>query len=106
MDIFTHQIQSEFYGGKSTLSIEGIDLEHFITIDPKKPSSSFHILTRYSVFHSFLSDNRKPDAATTAEHRKLIIGLLKKNECVGSGHSTIWENSYGFDEHYICATAI
>ena len=29
IDIFAHQIKSEYYGGNQSISIEGIALEHF-----------------------------------------------------------------------------
>ena len=36
-------------------------------------------------------------------HSKRIIELLKKNG-LGAGISNIWDNTYGCDEHYRCAT--
>ena len=44
--------------------------------------------------HSFMSDNRKQDSATTAAYILEIIDLLKKMKCLGAGIITIWENSY------------
>ena len=55
------------------MSIEGISLEHFsavpkIDTNPTTPSRQHH-----AVFHSFLSDDSKQDAATTTAHRKRLI---------------------------------
>ena len=54
------------------------------------------------MLHSFLSDNTKQYAATTAAHIKRISYLLKRNKCLGFGHSNILENIDGCDEHYRC----
>ena len=56
---FVNQIQSEYYGGNRSVSIEGITLEHFSAapqadINPTSPSRP-----RRTVFHSFLSDDIK-----------------------------------------------
>ena len=52
------------------------------------------------MLHSFLSDNRKKDAATTATHSKRIIELLKKYVLV----SVLYGNTDGCAGHYRCAT--
>ena len=52
-----------------------------------------------------MSNNSKQDASTTASHSKRIIDMLK-NICSGAGVSTIWENTDGCYEHYICAKAL
>ena len=50
--------------------MEGIELEHFSAL-PKADIKSYTISRqRHTLFHSFLYDNRKQDAATTTEHRK------------------------------------
>ena len=38
----------------------------------------------------FLSDDIKQDAATTNEHRKKFILLLKENKLLETSFSTIW----------------
>ena len=75
--IFAHQIQHEYYDGNTLVSIEGTKLEHFSATFQETSSSSSHICTRHAVFHYFLSDNSKQDAAKTATHRKQIIEMLK-----------------------------
>ena len=50
-----------------------------------------------------MSDNSRQDSATTAAHRKRIIGILTKSKCLGAVISDIWENIYGYDEYYGCA---
>ena len=57
-------------------------------------------------FHSFLSDDTKQDSVKTTAHRKVIIELLKQQNIMSNALSTIWENTDGCDEHYICATAL
>ena len=66
------------------MSNEGIDFEHYSATDQKKSSSSLHSITRHDVFHLFLSDNSKKDAATTAVHRKRITDLFLK-KVLGAG---------------------
>ena len=77
---FTHQIQSEYYDGNISVSIEGIELVHFSvlpTADIKTPTQS---RKRHAVFHYFLSYDSKQDAATTTAHSKRLISLLKNKK--------------------------
>ena len=57
-------------------------------------------------FTLFLFDDRKHDAATTIEHRKLLISLLKNKKVLTTSLSTIWENTDGCAEQYICDSAL
>ena len=76
---FGNQIQSEYYGGNISVSIEVIALEH-VSAAPQADIMSYTLLRqRHAVFHSFLSHNGKQDAATTTSHSKRLISLLKKN---------------------------
>ena len=61
------------------MKIEGIALEHFSTLPQTKLNSSTKPCPRHLVFHSFLSDDSKHDAATITSQRKRLIELLKKN---------------------------
>ena len=58
------------------------------------------------MFHYFLSDDRKQDAATTTAHRKLLISLLKNKQVSTTSLSTIRENSNVCAEQYRCASAL
>ena len=75
--IFAHQIQSEYYGGNISVSIEVITLEHFSALPKADINSTTPSIQRHVVFHSFLSDYGKQDAATTTSHRKRLISFLK-----------------------------
>ena len=77
---FEHQSQYEYYGGNRSVSIEDIALEHFSVTYQVTPSSSFHRFKRNAIFHPFLLYNRKQYAATTAEHRKQTVELLKNRK--------------------------
>ena len=70
---FANQIQSEYYGGNRSVSIEGIALEHFSSAPQADINSSTLSRPRHAVFHSFLYDDSKQDAATTTKHRKQLI---------------------------------
>ena len=70
---FPHQIQSEYWGGNRSVSIEGIALEHFSTLPHTEINSSTKECPCHAVFHSFLSDDIKQDSSTTTEHRKRLI---------------------------------
>ena len=98
--ICAHQIQSESYGGNRSVSIEVINVEHFSATYYKTSLSSSHICTRHAVFHSFLSDNNKQDASKIDAHINQIIDLLGEYIYLGSGVSTIWDNTDGCAEHY------
>ena len=56
--------------------------------------------------HSFLSDDSKQDAATTTARRKRLISLLKNKQVLTTSLSTIWGNTDGCAEQYICASAL
>ena len=67
---FANQIQSEYYGGNISVSIDGISLEHFSAAPQVYINSSTLSHPRHAVFHSFLSDDSKQDSATTTAHSK------------------------------------
>ena len=67
---FANQIQSEYYGGKISVSIEGIALENFTAAPKSDINSSSLPCPRHAVFHSFSSDDSKQYAATTTAHSK------------------------------------
>ena len=70
---FDNEIQSEYYGGNRSVSIEGIALEHLSAAPQADINSSLLSLPRHAVFHYFLSDDSKQDAATTTAHSKRLI---------------------------------
>ena len=90
---FSHQIQSEYYGGNISVSIKGITLENFSSlstayINPTKPSRQ-----RDAVFNYFLSDYSKQDATTTNGHSKRLTSLFKHKKLLTTFLSKIWENT-------------
>ena len=72
------------------MSIEGIALEHISVLPQTKIKLSTKPCPRHAVFHSFLSDDIKQDAATNTAHRKCLIGMLKEQKLLMSKLSTIW----------------
>ena len=58
------------------------------------------------MFHYFLSEDIKQDAATTTEHSKRLISFLKDKKSLTTSLSIIWENTDGFSEQCICASAL
>ena len=50
---FTNQIQSEYYGGNISVSIERIVLEHFSALQQTEINSSTKPCPRNAVFHYF-----------------------------------------------------
>ena len=95
---FANQIQSEYYDGNISVSIEGIALEH-LSAAPKADINSYTLSRpRHEIFHSFLSDDIKQDAATTTSHIKKLISLLKNKRVLTTSLSTIWENTDGCAE--------
>ena len=75
---FTNQIQSEYYGGNRSVSIEGIALEHFSTLPQTEINSSTKACPRHAVFHYFLSYDRKQYAAINTANINSLFELLKK----------------------------
>ena len=88
------------------MSIEVIGLEHFSTTYQLTPSSYLHSCKIHSVFHSFLYNNRKQDAAAEASHIKRKIELLKNIQLLFNDMSTVWYNTYACLDHYRCATSL
>ena len=62
------------------MSIEGIALENFSAAPQEDINSTTPSRQRHAVFHHFLSDYRKQDAATTTAHSKRLISLLKNKQ--------------------------
>ena len=52
------------------MPIEGISLEHFSSVSKTVINSTTLSCQRHAVFHYFLSEDRKQDAATTTSHSK------------------------------------
>ena len=59
------------------MSIEGIALEHLIAAPQEDINSTTPSHQHHAVFHSFLSDDIKQDAATTTAHSKRLISVLQ-----------------------------
>ena len=60
------------------MSIEGIALEIFSALPKADINSTTPSCQRHAVFHSFLSNDSKQDAANTTAHSKNLIALLKE----------------------------
>ena len=58
------------------------------------------------MLHYFLSYDSKQDAVTTTAHSKSLIELLKNQKKLTSTLSTIWENTDGCADQYICASSL
>ena len=71
------------------MSIEGIALEHFSAAPQADINSYSFSRPRHAVFHSFLYDDIKQDAATTTAHSKRLISLLKNKQALTTSLSTI-----------------
>ena len=76
--IFNNQIQSEYYGGNISVSIECVALEHFSSVPKNDINSTTPSRQRHTVFHHFLSDDSKQNSATTTAHNKRLILLFKE----------------------------
>ena len=87
------------------MSIEGIELEHFSAAPQADINSTPPSRPRHAVFHYFLSDDSKQDAATNTAHSKLLISLLNNKKGLTTSLSKIWENTDGCAEKYICTSA-
>ena len=86
------------------MSIEGIALEHFSALPQIEINSSTEPCPRDVVFRLFLLIDSKQDSASDTAHSNFLIKLFKKK--LMSTSSTIWGNTDGFAEQYICASAI
>ena len=102
---FVHQIQSEYYGVNRYVSIEVIALEHFSALPQTEINSSTKSCPRHEVFHSFLSDDRKQDSATTTAQSKRFIELLKEKITEFNIKYNVG-NTDDCADQYICALAL
>ena len=88
------------------MSIEVIVLEHFSSLPQTNINSTTPSHQQHAVFHSFLSDDIKQDSDTTTSYSKRLISLLKDKKVMTTYFSTIWKNTDGCAEQYICASAL
>ena len=79
---FPYQIQTEYYGENLSVSIEGIVLESFSALPQTVIKESTKSCLCHAVFHSFLLDDIKQDAATTTAHSKRFIEMLKQRKII------------------------
>ena len=86
---FSHQIQSEYYGGTRSVSIEVIVLEYVSALPQTGINSYTKPCSWYAVFLFFLSNDSKQDVATTTAHIKRLIELLKEQKLLTSTLSTV-----------------
>ena len=75
------------------MSIEDISLKHFIVAPQEDINSTTPSRQCHEVFHHFLSDDSKQDAATTTAYSKRLISLLKNKKLLTTSFSTLWENT-------------
>ena len=66
-------------------------MEYFSAVPQADINSSTLSCQRHAVFHYFLSDNGKQDAATFTAHRKRFISLLKGKKVLTTALSKILE---------------
>ena len=59
------------------MSIEGISLEHFSALPQADINSTTLLHKSHALFHSYLSDYRKQDAATNTAHSKSLVSFPK-----------------------------
>ena len=71
------------------MSIEGIALEHFSAAPKAENNSSRISCQRHAVFHYFLSDDSKQDAATTTARSKRLISLINNKKVLTTSLSKI-----------------
>ena len=88
------------------MSIEGIVLEHFSAAAQEDINSTTSSLQLHALFHYFLPEDIKHDAATTTAHSKRLISLFNNKQVLTTSLSTIWENTDGCAEQYRCASAL
>ena len=88
------------------MSIEGIELEHFSEAQQADINSSTLSRTRHAVFHYFLSDDNKQDAATTTAHSKHLISFLNNKQILTKSFRKILKNTEGCAQQYRCASAL
>ena len=74
--IFSHQIQSLYYGRNKYVCIEGIALDHFSETTHKSTESTPQACKLHAVFNSLFSEEIKQDSDTTISHSKPIITLF------------------------------
>ena len=72
---FANQIQSEYYGGNRSVSIEGIALEHFSALTQTEIKSSKKTMSATCSVSFLFSDDSKQDAATTTAPSNRLIEL-------------------------------
>ena len=72
------------------LSTEGLALEHFNASNQSNSAVSDKQVSHQTLFHSFLSDANKKDAAITAAHSKHMLQLLQQRNIPHTTRRSIW----------------
>ena len=62
------------------MSIEGVALEHVSTLPKSDINSTTPSCQLHTLFHSFLSDYSKKDAAATTAHSNSFIALFEEKK--------------------------
>ena len=81
-------------------------MENFSTLPQIEINSSTKSCPHHAVFHSFLLNDSKQDAATTTAHSKCLIELLEEQKVLTSTLITLWGNTDGCAEQYVCASVL
>ena len=81
-------------------------MEHFSAVPQTNINSNTPSRQCHAVFHYFLSNDSKQDAATITSHRKHLISFLKDKKLMTTSLMKIWENTDGCAKKYRCASAL
>ena len=63
-------------------------------------------MKNYAILYSIMADDIPQHTSTTSAHTKILLQWLPGNTYTDKNGSNIWEDTYGCEEQYICATTI
>ena len=103
---FDTQTQSEYYGSKASLSIEGVAIEYYKEREEGLVENFQNESELKGAFFSYISDDSKQDAATTYMHSSNMLDELLEQNIIKKHSTTLWEETDGCAKQYRCATAM
>ena len=95
---FHGQTQQEYFGGGTTVSLEGVAIK-FV-----KGRDASNDVSTTTDFHTFLSNGKQQDSAVVYNHFEKLLKFLKAEGVIKNG-STILCNTDGCSSQYRCGTA-
>ena len=103
---FANKIQSEYYSGNISVSIEGIALEHFRAFTKGRYQVIYNITSASCSVSLFFIWRQQTGCCYYYRTHQTIDTIAQEKQVLTTSLSTIWENTDRCAEQYRCASAL